>query len=76
MSVERLFLHQAVVLLAAIGQRPVTRRRAYGTGCLYAQTTSRGEETCYGQFRVGGRLVKRALGPKRSPGSSEGLTRT
>lgn len=76
MSVERLFLHQAVVLLAAIGQRPVSRRRAYGTGCLYAQTTSCGEETWYGQFRIAGRLVKRALGPKRSPGSTDGLSRT
>jgi hypothetical protein len=45
-------------------------RRSYGTGSLF---TARGK--WYGQWRVGGRLVKRAIGPKRPPGSREGLTR-
>jgi integrase len=45
-------------------------RRSYGTGSLFA----RGNKWV-GQWRVGGRLVKRTLGPKREPGSREGLTR-
>jgi integrase len=45
-------------------------RRNYGTGSLF---TERGK--WYGQWRVGGRQVKRAIGPKRQPGSREGLTR-
>ena len=46
-------------------------RRPYGKGTLF---THRG--AWYGQWRVGGRLVKRKLGLKRVPGSREGLTRT
>jgi integrase len=45
-------------------------RRSYGTGSLF---THRGK--WYGQWRVGGQQVKRAIGPKRQPGSREGLTR-
>ena len=46
------------------------QRRNYGTGSLF---TARGK--WYGQWRIGGRQVKRAIGPKRQPGSREGLTR-
>lgn len=46
------------------------QRRSYGTGSLF---TSHG--SWYGQWRVNGSLIKRKLGPKRQPGSSEGLTR-
>jgi integrase len=46
------------------------QRRNYGTGSLF---THRGK--WYGQWRVGGQLLKRAIGPKRQPGSREGLTR-
>jgi integrase len=45
-------------------------RRSYGTGSLF---THRGK--WYGQWRSAGRLTKRAVGPKREPGSREGLTR-
>ncbi|MGH3991777.1 MAG: tyrosine-type recombinase/integrase, partial [Pseudonocardiaceae bacterium] len=50
-------------------------RRSYGTGSLRARRDSRGEETWYAQVRVGERFIKRALGPKRAPGSREGLTK-
>jgi integrase len=53
----------------------VSERRSYGTGSLFARTDSAGRETWYGQWRAGGRQVRRALGPKRAPGSREGLTR-
>ena len=46
------------------------QRRSYGTGSLF---TARGK--WYGQWRSGGHLIKRAIGPKRQPGSREGLTR-
>ena len=75
MYAERLLL-QALVLAVAAELRPVSRRRAYGTGSLFARRTARGEETWYGQFWLGGRQVRRALGPKRSPGSTQGLTRS
>src|SRR4051794_25506905 len=44
-------------------------RRSYGTGSLF---TYRG--SWYGQWRSDGRLVKRKIGPKRPPGTREGLT--
>ncbi len=46
-------------------------RRSYGTGSLF---THRG--AWYGQWRVGGRVIKRKIGAKREPGDREGLTRT
>lgn len=60
--------------------RPVSARdgrngRSYGTGSLWARSNARGGETWYGQVRVGGRLVRRAFGPKRAAGSRDGLTR-
>jgi hypothetical protein len=75
MHVERLFFHPAFIVVA-VAAPPVSRQRAYGTGSLFAQPTTSGGETWYGQFRVSGRLVKRALGPKRGPRTPEGLTRT
>ena len=45
-------------------------RRTYGTGSLF---TARGK--WYGQWRIAGRQVKRVIGPKRQPGSRDGLTR-
>ena len=53
----------------------VASRRSYGTGSLRVRRDSRGEEKWYVQVRVGERFVKRALGPKRMPGSREGLTK-
>ena len=75
MHIERLLIQPAVLVVAVTAPR-VSRRRAYGTGSLLAQPTARGGETWYGQFRIDGRLVKRALGPKRGPRTPDGLTRT
>ena len=50
-------------------------RRSYGTGSLYSREDKHGRETWYASVRVHGRLVKRALGPKRPAGSREGLTK-
>ena len=46
-------------------------RRSYGTGSLQIRGTR-----WYGQWWIGGRQVRRVIGPKRQPGSREGLTRT
>ncbi len=51
-------------------------RRSYGSGSLTIRPDAHGVETWYGWWRVGDRRVKRALGPKRAPGSRDGLTRT
>jgi integrase len=75
MNAEALNL-QRLLVLAVCAARPVSRRRAYGTGSLFTEPTADGRESWYGQFRVGGRLVKRALGPKRGQRSPDGLTRT
>ena len=48
----------------------MTSRRSYGTGSLF---TARGK--WYGKWRVGDQQIRRAIGPKRQPGSREGLTR-
>jgi integrase len=45
-------------------------RRSYGTGNLRLRRGS-----WYGQWWIGGRRVQRKLGPKREPGSRDGLTR-
>jgi hypothetical protein len=50
-------------------------RRSYGTGALYVRRDSRGRETWYGKWRVGGRQVKRRIGVVRRPGTRQGLTR-
>jgi integrase len=51
-------------------------RRAYGSGRLFVQKDARGQESWYGMWWAGGRRVKRKLGPKRQPGSRDGLTRS
>jgi len=45
-------------------------RRSYGSGSIHEHRGA-----WYGKWRVGGRQVKRKLGAKRQPGSSDGLTR-
>lgn len=50
-------------------------RRSYGTGSLDARLDANGTETWYGRWRTNGRQAKRAIGPKRAPGSRDGLTR-
>lgn len=51
-------------------------RRSYGSGSLFVKTDAAGIEHWYGQWRAGGRLVKRRLGLKRPVGSRDGLTKT
>src|SRR5215212_10241351 len=51
-------------------------RRSYGSGQLVARAVAGGRETWYGLWYVGGRRVKRRLGPKRRPGTADGLTKT
>jgi integrase len=51
-------------------------RRSYGTGSLYIRADAAGRERWYGKWRAGGRQVKRALGPKRTAGRRDGLTRS
>src|ERR1700720_1179965 len=47
------------------------RKRSYGSGSLF---THRG--SWYGKWRLGDRQVKRKIGPKRAPGTREGLTKS
>src|SRR4051812_50043037 len=51
-------------------------KRSYGSGRLFVRADSAGRETWYGSWRIGGRRVKRRLGPKRRPSMADGLTRT
>src|SRR5207237_5144630 len=55
--------------------RPIARRRSYGTGSLFIRRTASGQETWCAQFWAGGRQIKRALGKKRATGTTDGLTR-
>ena len=50
-------------------------RRSYGTGSLLIRTDSGGRETWHGKWRTNGRQVMRRIGPKRSEGTRDGLTR-
>jgi integrase len=50
-------------------------RRSYGTGSLFVRTDRAGRESWYAQWRLDGRLVKRKVGPKRSTGAADGLTK-
>jgi signal transduction histidine kinase len=50
-------------------------RRPHGTGSLLVRSDRLGRETWYGKWRAGSRQVMRALGPRREPGGTVGLTR-
>ena len=50
-------------------------RRSYGSGSLLVRRDAGGHESWYGKWYAGGRRVQRRLGPRRAPGSREGLTR-
>lgn len=50
---------------------PKDSRRSYGTGSLFVY-----HGAWYGQWRVGGRTIKRKVGAKREPGGRDGMTRT
>lgn len=51
-------------------------RRPHGTGSLYVQARTNGQEVWYGRWHLGGRRVNRRLGPKRRRGTGHGLNRT
>jgi integrase len=64
-------------------QKPKARRKAAtaprrprGTGTLMVRKDSSGRETWYGKWRVGTAQVKRRIGPKRTPSTRDGLTRS
>lgn len=50
-------------------------KRSYGSGSLYTVTDAAGGETWYGKWRANGRQIKRKIGPVRTPGTRQGLTR-
>jgi hypothetical protein len=50
-------------------------KRSYGSGSLYTREDGRGKVTWYRHFRIGRRQIKKQIGPKREPGSRDGLTR-
>ena len=52
-------------------QTEPSAKRAYGSGSIVER---RGD--WYGKWRVGGRQVFRKLGPKRTPGRADGLTKS
>lgn len=62
--------------LAALRDNGWVARRQHGQGSLFVRTDRPGRETWYAKVRVDGRQVKRALGPRRPPGTREGLTKT
>lgn len=51
-------------------------QRSYGTGRLYVHVDGGGRGHWYGTWWAGGVGVKRKIGFKRRPGTSDGLTRT
>jgi len=50
-------------------------RRPRGTGSLMIRRDSAGREVWYGKWWAGTTQVKRRIGPKRTPSTSDGLTR-
>ena len=50
-------------------------RRSYGAGSLTTREDRNGTSTYYGSWWIDGRRVKRRIGPKRSAGKRDGLTR-
>jgi len=50
-------------------------RRSYGTGTLYRRTDAHGREWWYGRWHRGTRRPNRKIGPIRTRGGEEGLTR-
>lgn len=58
-----------------VSDRPRQGRRPRGTGSLIVLADRLGRETWYAKWRVGGRQVERKLGPKRTPGTADGLTK-
>lgn len=59
----------------SLGTTMANSRRSYGTGSLYVRKDGNGRESWYGRWRVGDQRLRRLIGPKRQPGSRDGLTR-
>jgi integrase len=55
---------------------PPVSRRPRGTGSLLIRRDRAGREVWYGKWWAGPTQVKRRIGPKRIPSTSDGLTRT
>jgi integrase len=51
-------------------------RRPRGTGSLFIRRDSAGREVWYGKWWAGTTQIKRRIGPKRAPSTSDGLTRS
>lgn len=49
--------------------------RPYGSGRLFVRRDRNGRESWYGSWWVGGRRVKRKIGPKRTEGTRQGVPR-
>jgi len=60
---------------SAAYNRAVMAKRSYGSGRLFVYKDKTGKESWYGSWRAGTRRVQRKIGPKRSQGSTSGLTR-
>ncbi len=54
---------------------PAVSMRSYGTGRLYEVIDQGGRAGWYGSWWAAGTRVKRKIGPKRSAGNADGLTR-
>lgn len=50
-------------------------RRSYGSGSLFARADANGQESWYGRWYSDGQQLQRRIGPKREPGTRNGLTR-
>ena len=50
-------------------------RRSYGTGTLYHRADAHGREWWYGRWHNGASRPNRKIGPIRTRGGEEGLTR-
>ncbi len=57
------------------GGRKEASRRAPGMGSLLTRRDGSGRHTWYGKWSVDGVQIKRRVGPKRTPGTRDGLTR-
>ena len=55
--------------------RSAMDKRSYGTGRLFVRADGKGRESWYGSWWAGTTRVQRKIGPKRTPGTTIGLTR-
>jgi integrase len=50
-------------------------KRSYGTGSLYVREDANGREVYYGRWRIGARKFNRRIGPVRTTGERDGLSK-